>query len=106
MQAGHVEHWLDQVKRTSELYDKLYNVLHNYEGINNLNVSIPPLEPGLPPTRRLYKCLAELVNWSTQLRERKIELNEIRTQQNDVRRLETKEKGDLLKQDNVMTKLL
>ena len=68
MQAGHVEHWLDQVKGTSELYDKLYNVLHNYEGINNLNVSIPPQEPGLPPTRRLYKCLAELVNWSTQLR--------------------------------------
>ena len=33
-------------------------------------------------------------------------MNEVRTQLNDIRRLETKERGDLLKQDNVMTKLL
>ena len=80
-------------------------VLHNYEGINELNVTFPAVEGGLP-TRRAYRCHTELVNWSTRLRERKIELNEIRTQQNDIRRLETKERGDLLKQDNVMTKLL
>ena len=29
MGAGFVEHWLEQVKGASELYDKLYNVLHN-----------------------------------------------------------------------------
>ena len=40
------------------------------------------------------------------LRDRKIDLNEIRTQQNDTRRVEAKERGDLLKQDNILTKLL
>jgi hypothetical protein len=40
------------------------------------------------------------------LRDQKIELNEIKTQQNDTRRVEAKERGDLLKQDNILTKLL
>ena len=74
--------------------------VHTYK-----NVTFPDIEGGIP-TRRAYKCHTELVNWSTRLRERKIKLNEVRTQQNDIRRLETKERGDLLKQDNVMTKLL
>ena len=77
MGGGSVDHWLDQVKGASELYDTLYNAIPDATVINTCEVSVPG-EGGGPRIIRRYTCHKELINWSTQLRDRKIELNEIR----------------------------
>ena len=81
-------------------------MLHDYEPINRIEVTFPATAGSNVDLVREYRTQSELLNWSTQLRERKIELSEIRTQANNIRRLEIRETGDLLKQENVLTKLL
>ena len=64
-----------------------------------------PSPDGGPPIYHNYECKEEMHNWIRALQDRKIDLNDERTQSNDKKRQEIKGREEMLKSENILVTL-
>ena len=83
MGSGEVQTWLDAIKSCQDAYQRVFRTYQGDPDYIRFHHTKTPSPDGGPPVYRNYQCKEEMHNWIRALQDRKIELNDERTQSND-----------------------
>ena len=105
MGAGEVQTWLDTIKSCQDTYQRVFRIYRGDPDYIRRHHTETQSSDGGPPIIHNYICQDEMHNWIRALQDRKIELNDERTQTNDKKRQEIKGREEMLKSENLLVKL-
>ena len=105
MGSGEVQTWLDAIKSCQDSYQRVFRTYQGDPDYIRFHHTTTPSPDGGPPIYHNYECKEEMHNWIRALQDRKIDLNDERTQSNDKKRQEIKGREEMLKSENILLKL-
>ena len=103
MTLGNVKHNTRQIEKLIETHDKLYAEISDTNMISSIDIELE--DPDGVAMNHNVEPYPVLRKWSADLYDRVQALKDETTLHNEQRRREDKDRGDMIKQDNILIKL-